>query len=469
MFYNLNYNYNSFELYLNFLNFTKMTDTNNTNNTNTNIDEKIREIYVVLTVGGEGTRMYPLTLHCPKPLIDMCNYPIIKRICEIFIVQGCRKFIFASKGYENSVRIKEVMGLGRDLTGRMQSRGIEISDLEFNYAPKYDDKGSADATKFAEKFFNVNTDMIIVGGDQIMDINVENMLKFHYEKNALMTIGLLKVDDVSQYGVAELNEKGRIVKFVEKPKTGETKSNLANIGVYILSPKIREIFEKENIGVIKDFGKDLIPYLVNNNYEIYGFSHEYYWNDVGTPDRYLQTTADILNGKLNNIKFNKNEERYDRIWIKEDTYNRITSKIKNKEIGLQKPLRIGKNCDIYENTIIENSVLGDSVIVHKGCKIANAVIGDFTIVEENCTLNKCIIGKHTTIGKNSRIDADVNEFVVTKSKIPVIGDDAEIYPNSTVGPGKRVACIADSYKVLATGKFTTLGMDAKSVYFIEKE
>ncbi len=458
IFYNLNYN--SIELCLNFLNFTKMT--------NTNIEEKIKGIYVVLTVGGEGTRMYPLTLHCPKPLIDMCNYPIIKRICEIFIVQGCRKFIFASKGYENSVRIKEVMGLGRDMVKRMQTRGIEISDLEFNYAPKYDDKGSADATKFAAKFFNINSDMIIVGGDQIMDMNIEAMLKFHYEKNALMTIGLLKVDDVSQYGVAELNEDGRIIKFVEKPKACETKSNLANIGVYILSPKIREIFEKENIDVVKDFGKDLIPYLVNNNYEIYGFSHEYYWNDVGTPDRYLQTTADILNGKLNNIKFNKNEERYEMVWIKEDTYNRLKAQILTQKILLQKPLRIGKNCDI-EDALIENSVIGDSVIIHKGCKIANAVIGDFTLVEENCTLNKCIIGKHTTIGKNSRIDADVNEFVATKSRIPVIGDETEIYPNSTVGPGKRVACIADSYKVLATGKFTTLGMDAKSVYFIEKE
>ncbi|PKP57867.1 MAG: hypothetical protein CVT89_03775, partial [Candidatus Altiarchaeales archaeon HGW-Altiarchaeales-2] len=337
---------------------------------------KIKGIYVVLTVGGEGTRMYPLTLHCPKPLIDMCNYPIIKRICEIFIVQGCRKFIFASKGYENSVRIKEVMGLGRDMVKRMQTRGIEISDLEFNYAPKYDDKGSADATKFAAKFFNINSDMIIVGGDQIMDMNIEAMLKFHYEK--------------------------------------------------------KEIFEKENIDVVKDFGKDLIPYLVNNNYEIYGFSHEYYWNDVGTPDRYLQTTADILNGKLNNIKFNKNEERYEMVWIKEDTYNRLKAQILTQKILLQKPLRIGKNCDI-EDALIENSVIGDSVIIHKGCKIANAVIGDFTLVEENCTLNKCIIGKHTTIGKNSRIDADVNEFVATKSRIPVIGDETEIYPNSTVG------------------------------------
>lgn len=172
-----------------------MADTNMDAHTDTNIREKIKETYVVLIVGGEGTRMYPLTLNCPKPLIDMCNYPIIKRISEIFIVQGCRKFIFASKGYENNVRIKEVMGLGRDLVKRMQSRNIEISDLEFNYTPKYDDKGSADATRFAAKFFNVRTDMIIVGGDQIMDINIDSMLKFHYEKNALMTIGLLKVDD----------------------------------------------------------------------------------------------------------------------------------------------------------------------------------------------------------------------------------------------------------------------------------
>jgi len=431
-------------------------------------EEKIKELYVVLTVGGEGTRMYPLTLHCPKPLIDMCNYPIIKRICEIFIVQGCRKFVFASKGYENNVRIKEVMGLGRDIVTRMQVRNIEISDLIFNYAPQYDDKGSADAVKFAANFFNINRDIVIVGGDQIMDIDLEAMLKFHHEKNALLTIGLLKVDDVSQYGVAELNETGRIIKFVEKPKKGETKSNLANIGVYILSPRIREIFEKSS-DVIKDFGKDLIPYLVNNNYEIYGFSHEYYWNDVGTPDRYLQTTFDILNGKLKNIKFNKNEERYNGIWIKEDTYSRIKDKINAGKILLRKPLRTGKNCAFYEDVLIENSVIGDSVIIKKGCKITNAVIGDFTIVDENCTVNKCIIGKHSMIGKNSRIDADINEFMPTESRIPVIGDNVEIYPNSLIGPGKRVACIGDAYKVLATGKFTTLGMDAKNVYFIEKK
>jgi len=428
----------------------------------------MENIYVILTVGGEGTRMYPLTLNCPKPLIDICNYPIIKRICEIFIVQGCRKFIFASKGYENSVRIKEVMGLGRDLIRRMQFHNIEISDLEFNYVPKYNDKGSADATRFAINFFNINTDVVVVGGDQIMDIDIKNMLNFHREKNALMTIGLMLVEDISQYGVSEVDENGKILKFIEKPKNNETKSRLANIGVYILSPKIKEIFKYAN-DVVKDFGKDLIPYLVNNNYDVYGFLHKYYWNDVGTPDRYLQTTFDILNGKLKNIKFNKNEERYEAIWIKDDTYNRIKEKINKGKILLNKPVRIGRNCDISEDVFIENSVIGDSVIIYKGCKIRNTVIGDFSIIEENCSINKTIIGKHTTIGKNSNIDADINEFTPTKSKTIVIGDDVEIYPNSILGPGKRVACIQHSHKILSTGKFITLGMDAKNVYFIEKE
>jgi len=446
---------------------------------------EIDELTVIATVGGEGTRMYPLTLNFPKPLLPMCNYPIIKRTIEIFANQGCVKFIFASKGYKNTVGIKEAMRYGRDSATR-----IGIERLDFKYPPKYDDLGSADATRNAMEYFDVNDYVLVVGGDQIMDIDIKDMLKFHKEKNALMTIGLTKVENISAYGIAILDKNienftspntsshsfagSRILKFVEKPKEN-VESNLANIGVYIISPEIREIFKNAPKEKVMDFGKDFIPFIVENSTEVYGYIHEGYWNDVGNVDEYLKTTMDILQGKVKNIKlesstlkFNPIKEFEEGKFIRNSTYEKIESKIKQHKISITGNVLIGGDCEISDDVSIENSCIGDGCRIKSGSKIKNAVIMDFSEIGENCFINKAIIGKFATIKYNSKIDADEQINILSPTKTPVIGDNVTLFENSVIHPSERVASVQDSHKILSTGKFVSWGMDAKNFYFALK-
>ncbi|MFN3528068.1 MAG: sugar phosphate nucleotidyltransferase [Candidatus Altarchaeaceae archaeon] len=429
----------------------------------------INDLTVIATVGGEGTRMYPLTLNFPKPLLPICNYPIIKRIVEIFASQGARKFIFASKGYLNTIAIKDVMRYGRDIASRK-----EIEKLNFNYPPRYDDLGSADAARNAMEYFDVKDYVLVVGGDQIMDVDINEMLKFHKEKGALMTIGLKKVENISEYGIAILDDNKKILKFVEKPKE-KINSNLANIGVYIISPEIREIFKKAKERV-KDFGKDFIPYLVEN-YDVYGYIHEGYWNDVGNVDEYLNTTMDILQGKVKNITlksssnkmFNPIIEVNKGIYIRESTLSRIENKL-NREISLKGNVLIGGDCEIFDNVIIENSCIGDGCRIRSNTIIKNSVILDFAEIGEKCYINKSIVGRFATINEGSKIDAEnIQNMRIESSTItPVIGDNVEIFKNSIIYPSERVAPIQDSHKILSTGKFVAWGMDSKNFYFALK-
>ena len=420
---------------------------------------------VIAVVGGEGTRMYPLTIEQSKPLVPICNYATMRRMCEIIGKQGCRDFILASRGAVNTLQLKNYLKWGEGFSARL---GFEPK-ARFRYQPNYDDRGSADAVRACMEYFDIKNDVLVIGGDNIMDIDIVEIMKIHKDNDALMTIGLKEVDDVSHFGVADIDNKGRIRKFVEKPKKGEEPSNLANIGVYVLSPRIRDLFKGMPDSAVQDFGCNLIPFLTENGYSVYGYIHKGYWNDIGTPGRYLQTTLDILRGKVKNMVFKESNLYKEKVWIHPDTLKRIKSRIEEGKIQIGNNVLIGGDCEIGNNVKIEDACIGDVCIIEDNVTITKSVIMDFTNVKKNVKLNKCIVGRYSTIGTNSIIDADINIDVGgTCDRTPVIGEYVTILENSVIGPKKRVASLKDSHKILSAGKFMELGFDSKNVYFVEK-
>ncbi|ODS41114.1 hypothetical protein BEH94_01045 [Candidatus Altiarchaeales archaeon WOR_SM1_SCG] len=420
---------------------------------------------VIAVVGGEGTRMYPLTLEQTKPLVPICNYATMRRMYEILAKQGCRDFIFASCGAGNTTQLKSYLKWGEGFSARL---GLEPR-ATFRYQPNYDDKGSADAVRACMEYYNIKNDVLVIGGDNIMDINLEEIMKFHRDKDALMTIGLTEVDNVSNYGVADMDEKGRILQFVEKPKKGEEPSNLANVGIYVLSPRIRELFKGMPVDAVRDFGYDLIPFLTRKLYSVYGYIHDGYWNDVGTPGRYLKTTLDMLRGEVKHIVFKDINSYTDTVWIHPDTMKRIKNKLAEGKIQFGDHVLIGGDCEIGNNVKIENACIGDVCIIGDNVEIKKSVVMDFANIHENAKLNKCIIGRYATIGHNSIIDADINIDVGGAcDRTPVIGENVTIVENSVIGPKKRVSPLNESHRIMRTGKFTELGFDSKNFYFIEK-
>jgi NDP-sugar pyrophosphorylase family protein len=420
---------------------------------------------VIAIVGGEGTRMYPLTLRHPKPLLPVCNYATLMRVFEILANQGCRDFVFASTGMENTARLKEYFKWGRSFSARLDLD----SPVKFRYQPNYLDRGNADAVRACMEYYDIKNDCLIVGGDNIFDLNLGRLVEFHRNNNSLMSICLKEVSDVSQYGVADLDANMRIKKFVEKPRKGTEPSNLANIGLYMLSSRIREVF-KEMGDRVADFGYDVIPYLTEEQYPVYGYTTDRYWNDIGTPGRYLDSTLDILERKVENIRFPKRIIYRENVWIHPTTVERVKENLETGKIKVGDFTLIGGDCTIAEGVTIDHSCIGDNCVIGEGSTITDSVVMDFVNIGKNVRLNRCIVGTYSNIEDDSVIDSNLEvEFgEYGEDKTAVVGEDVTIFKGSVIGPKKRVAPIGESHHIMSSGRYLELGYDSRNFYFIEK-
>jgi len=420
---------------------------------------------VIVTAGGEGTRLYPLTLQHPKPLTPLVNYPIILRILEILVLEGCRKFVIAAKGIENATRIKNAIRYGEIL-----SKKLGVPDIKIMYQPNYSDLGSGDSVKYCMEYYDIRSPVLVMNSDNIVEIDLKNFLEYHRNRNAMLTVLLKELDegsDISQFGVVEAGNDGRITRFVEKPKKEEAPSRMINAGVYLFSPEIRNVFNEMG-GEVKDIGRDVIPSLIRRGQKVYGFLCRGYWTDIGAPGSLLHTTRDMLYQKIRNIRFDDKQRYRDNIWIHSTTLRAISEKLEQKKINISNFTFIGGDCRIGENVSIENSCIGDNCIIEDNATIRNSIVMDFSNVKKGCYLNSCIIGRFSTIEEGSRIDADMEVSVVGNDRSPVIGEGVRIFKNSVIGPKKRVAPIREAHRILSAERFVELGYDSENVYFIEK-
>lgn len=365
--------------------------------------------------------------------------------------QGVRNFIFGVKGYVNYKSLHDYFKEGTGFSARYK---IEPR-AHIKYAPNEDDVGSADSVRRCVDYYDVMEPIFGVQGDNIFDINLQDLLAYHEEKNALMTIGLTNVEYVEDYGIADIEKNLRIKKFVEKPRKGEAPTNLANTGIYLLSPKIREIFREKPVKdmILKnrrlDFGMDLIPYLIETQREVYGYILKGTWYDVGTPKRYLDSMVQILHGHLKCMSdFGGRISEKDDIWIEvmsmesQKRRDEIIEKIRMGKIDVEGPVLIGRHCQIGDGVTIKNSCIDNFCIIGDGTYIEKSGIMDRVRIGENSEIQDSIIGRHASI-KSSKAKP-------TKIKaVSVLGDDvtvgegceiiaSKVYPHLSVVAGKKL-------------------------------
>ena len=393
---------------------------------------------VIIPVGGKATRLLPLTAETSKACLRLLNRPLLDFSLLPLARQGIRNYIFGVKGYTNYRDLHDYFESGYGFSARY---GIEPR-VHIKYQPNVNDLGSADSASINMEYYNVKDPVFAVQGDNIFDVNVKELVDFHEKKGAVMTIALREVDNVEGYGIADINKEMRIARFVEKPSPKEAPSDLANTGLYMVSPEIRKIFKEEGVKqVIKerhrlDFGFDFIPYLISTGRPVYGYTLQGSWYDVGTPRRYLEAMHDMLEGKFASLTdFGGRISPKERIWVQGESSESmrrrqdILKKIKAGKITIEGSVLIGRHCDISDGVRIVNSCIDNYTKIGKDVEIENSAVMDRVIVGDKAQIKESIVGRHVTVDSSSRKPTKIDS-------VSVIADDVILEQGCTLSATK---------------------------------
>jgi NDP-sugar pyrophosphorylase family protein len=383
---------------------------------------------VIIPVGGKAKRLLPLTAETSKACIRLLNRPLIEFSLLSLARQGIRNFIFGVKGYTNYRDLHDYFESGYGFSTR-----YDISPrVHIKYQPNVDDLGSADSARINMEYYNVRDPVFAVQGDNIFDVNVKELVEFHRKKGATMTIALREVADVEGYGIADINKDMKISRFVEKPTPKEAPSNLANTGLYMVSPEIKKIFKEKGVKqIIKeknrlDFGFDFIPYLIKTGRPVYGYTLKGSWYDVGSPKRYLEAMQDMLNGRFSSLTdFGGRISEEAKIWVQGESSEsqkrkqEIIRKIKQGKIEIEGAVLIGRHCEISDGVRLVNSCIDNYTKIGKDAIIENSAILDRVIIEEKAEIKDSIVGRHVTVLSSPRKQTKIDG-------VSVIADDVTI-------------------------------------------
>jgi NDP-sugar pyrophosphorylase family protein len=410
-----------------------------------NSNYSLDRLRVIIPVGGKATRLLPLTAETSKACLRLLNRPLIDFSLLPLARQGIRNFIFGVKGYTNYRDLHDYFESGYGFSARY---GI-TPRVHIKYQPNVDDFGSASSAMINMDYYDVRDPVFAVQGDNIFDVDVQKLVKFHENKGALMTIALRRVENVEGYGIADINKEMKIARFVEKPTPKEAPSDLANTGLYMFSPEVRKIFKEKGVSqLIKerhrlDFGYDFIPYLISTGRPVYGFTLEGSWYDVGTPRRYLEAMHDMLNGRFSSLTdFGGRIDEEKRVWVQGESTEsmkrrrEILRKINEKKIEIKGSVLIGRHCKISDGVRIVDSCIDNYTQIGKNVEVKNSAIMDRVIVSDDAEVNGSIVGRHVTIQSTREKPTKINSTTVVADDVVIAEgcglEGTKIYPHQYV-------------------------------------
>jgi mannose-1-phosphate guanylyltransferase/phosphomannomutase len=351
--------------------------------------------------GGEGTRLRPMTANQPKPLLPVANRPIMEHVLRLLKKHGFD---------ETVVTVQFLAALVRNYFGDGEDVGMSLQ-----YATEETPLGTAGSVKNAEDALKDDT-FLVISGDALTDMDLTEMMRFHEDSGALVTVGLTRVPDPLEFGIVIADEDGRIQRFLEKPTWGQVFSDTVNTGVYIMEPEVlAEVSAKESV----DWSHDVFPKLLRRGAPIYGYISDKYWEDVGTHESYLKAQADVLAGRVSTDI--AGFEVSPGVWVAEGADV-------DPEAVLTGPLCIGEYAKIEPGAHIrEYSVIGANVVVKEGAFIHRAVVHNNVFVGQGTTLRGCVVGKNTDVMRLARIE-----------ETAVVGDECVVEPEAYISAGVKV-------------------------------
>ncbi|MEM3831593.1 MAG: NDP-sugar synthase [Sulfolobales archaeon] len=385
--------------------------------------------YAIIPLGGLGTRLYPLTVETSKAMIRFLNRPLIEFIIYKLASQGVREIYLGVSGYVNYRTVYDYLGEGYRVAGKYNMP----QSFRVRYQPLEESVGNADSVRIVLEYYDIRSPVLVVQGDTVFDLELVDLWRYHVDRESFMTIALKeieKVEDLKEFGVAMIEDDGRIRGFVEKPqKPEEIPSKLVNTGIYLLSEEFRSFISSPRIMDMRskglmDFGRDIIPLLIASGARVYGYSKVSYWFDIGNPKRYLEAVYFLLKvlsleelevtEVWNGVRFQGKSSR------SKSLHREIIRKAEEKRIKLEGDILIGRHVSIGDWVAVRDAVIDNYTIISDGAVIEGSVIMDRSYIGRGSHIINSIIGRHVKIGSNVFIEGSV------------IGDDVKIGDNSRI-------------------------------------
>lgn len=329
----------------------------------------------MILAGGLSTRLYPLTLNVPKPLVPVLDRPVVAHVLEYLRANGVDDIAINVHYFADAVR--KYVGEGAKWNARI------------TYLHETELMGSAGAVKQLAARFNQT--FVVIGCDDVTTIDLAAAIAFHQRRRATATIVLTQAENVSQYGVVVTDSEGRIKSFQEKPAPGTELSNFVNTGVYIFEPSVLEHIPANTF---YDFGKQVFPYLLKAEERFYGMRQEAYWCDVGTPSEYRRVHRDALTGVVK-LAIADGAALRDGVL----TGPGVTIDPSARIVG---PSCIGGRCAVEAGAVVEQSILWSGVRVGAGARIRDAIFGVNAVVAPGTVANG---GEYAVAGHITARDA----------------------------------------------------------------
>jgi NDP-sugar pyrophosphorylase family protein len=384
-----------------------------------------REWSAIVLAGGKGTRLMPLTSLIPKPLVKVTNVPMVDYSIAHLVYANIKHIILAL-AYKGE-KIKKYI--------EKEWTSDKLGDVELECAV-HDSVGTADAYRLL--IDRVDSEKVVVSmADIVTNLPIKEFMNFHTEKGGFATISMKTVEShISQYGVVLLDKNRKIYLFLEKPAPMELyvssmaqkadlflHTNIINTGIYCFNKEIGNVLVETGL---LDFGGEVFPYLLENQYDLYGFVKNYYWMDAGNATTYLWANWDLLRKYVWPIS--PNGEEYDGIYVMgiiNSGQNIIIERPScfGKSVQLENRVKIkelsslGQEVIIGEDTVIEKSVIWDNVKVGAGCIITETIICNDCEIGDNVVLERAIVGPNCRISENSQIRDQTLELGTNYNKI----------------------------------------------------
>jgi mannose-1-phosphate guanylyltransferase len=324
-------------------------------------------VKAVVLVGGQGTRLRPLTLTTPKPLLPIANVAFLERQLAWLGRHGVDEVVL-SLGY---------------LPEAFQEHFSDdrFGDMKLRFVVEHEPLGTAGGIRFAAE--GIDERLLVCNGDVLTDLDLGELLRFHGDRGAAATIALTQVGDPSAFGVVPTRADGEVVAFVEKPPPGQAPSNWINAGTYVLEP---EVIDSIPPRLTVSIERETFPRMLDSPAGLYAMRSDAYWLDIGTPKKYLQAQLDVARGLLGLPPVKGASDRGDGVWTEAGAEIDETAVV----VG---PAVVGLGARVGAGARVEASVLGPGTTVGEGGNLLRSVLLAGATVAPGARVTDEVVGR----------------------------------------------------------------------------